>query len=199
VSEHKPSIKIVRQHFDNKDQYFSLPYLCREVGVKKIEVEYQPVKPRPERFHFEEKLSGHMDPNKGGLMADPNKLQRTENEHALENDMGLKKRIEGFEGKRNELPYTSLGDKPYKYAEDSSNFFKEGGLIAGSSHPEKMEKKGAGNSKIVDYYATLDLSKATMKKGLTWKEKVKQEQLTEDKKAVNDLIAWYFFNKFKFL
>ena len=162
--------------------------------VKRIDKDYAPDKARPERQHFDLKESGSVDPFKGGLMPFPEKHQPTENEHVVEEDMGQKKHVEGFEGKRNELPFKSLGDKPYKFSDESSGFFKEGGLIPGSTHPEKMEKKGTGNTKIVDYYATLDVSKKFMKKGMTWKEKQKQDELEQDKKAVNDLIAWYYYN-----
>ncbi len=186
---------MIRQQFNNSEKYhFLLRHYWhpskRTIGVKKIEPNNAPGKARAERQHFEEKLSGSLDPFKGGIKAYPEKHQKSEVEHVLENDMCEKKRVAGFEGKRNELPMKSLGDKPYKFAEDSTDFYKEGGLIPGSTHPEKIEKKGAGNAKIVDYYATLDLSKATLNKGLTWKEKVKQEQLMEDRKAVNDLIVW---------
>lgn len=46
----------------------------------------------------------------------------------------------GLQSLRNSIAVTSLGDKPYKYPEYSSNFYHEGGLIVGSTHkPRKNE------------------------------------------------------------
>ena len=162
----------------------------KATGLKKINVKYEARKSRAERQHFEEKLSPSMDPFKGGIKAFPERHAVTTNEHFLEIDMGQKGRVPGLIDRRNKLPYTSLGDKPYKYVEDAPEYYKKGGLIAGSTHPEKMEKKGAGNTKIIDYYATLDLSKKIMNKNLLWTEKVKKGELEEDKKAVSELISW---------
>ena len=183
VASSKPGIRITNRQFQTED---------KATGVKKIDIKYAPIKPRAERQHFDEKLSGSIDPFKGGLKPYPERHQVTIDEHFLEIDMGQKVRVDGFDKKRNKLPFSSLGDKPYKFTEDSAGFYKEGGLIPGSTQPEKMDKKGRGNSKIVDYYATLDLTKKIMNKDMLWSEKVKKEELTEDKKAVSDLISWYF-------
>jgi hypothetical protein len=47
--------------------------------------------------------------------------------------MGRKKRIETLYDQRNGLPLKSLGDKIYKAPEYMPGFYKEGGLIVGSS------------------------------------------------------------------
>jgi hypothetical protein len=47
--------------------------------------------------------------------------------------MGMKKRVTTMYDQRNGLPLHSLGDKIYKAPEYQSNFFKEGGLITGST------------------------------------------------------------------
>eukprot|EP00826_Nyctotherus_ovalis_P059771 TRINITY_DN8341_c0_g1_i5.p1 TRINITY_DN8341_c0_g1~~TRINITY_DN8341_c0_g1_i5.p1 ORF type:complete len:211 (-),score=90.80 TRINITY_DN8341_c0_g1_i5:294-902(-) len=181
VAISRPGIRIVGRKTESKD---------KEMGVKKIDVKYEPTKPRAERQHFGEKLSGSMNPFKGGLKPFPERHAVTTNEHFLEIDMGQKGRVPGMRERRNKLPYTSLGDKPYKYVEDAPEYYKGGGLIPGSTQPEKMEKKGVGNTKIIDYYATLDLTKKVMNKDLLWTEKVKKEELAEDMKAVDELISW---------
>lgn len=38
-----------------------------------------------------------------------------------------------FESQRNNITVASLGDKPYKYPEQAPDFYKPGGLIAGST------------------------------------------------------------------
>lgn len=192
VAEYKPTIRIIKSPVNTEEKYYKRSITdCRPTGVKLLAENHAFVKPRPERAHKEEVLSGSVDPFKGGLKPIPEKHQRTEKEHEVKEEMGAKKRVEGLEAQRNELPVRNLGDKPYKYAEDSNEFFKEGGLVPGSTQPVKMEKRSTGNTKIVDYYATLDISRPVMKKGMKWKDKLKFEQLEEDKKAVNELIQWY--------
>ena len=167
--------------------------MCRVSGVKKLPENITEGKLRAERMHFDPKLSDSMDPFKGGLKPYPELHGKSENEHVVEKDMGIKKAITDLPDKRNNLELKSLGDKPYKFSEESANFYKGGGLIPGSTQPEKMEKKSTGNTKIVDYYANLDLTKPVPTKGLKWKDKLKLEALAEDKKAVNDLIKWYIY------
>ena len=54
--------------------------------------------------------------------------------------MQRKIRIYGLEPQRNDIPVKTLGDKPYKYPEYSSNFYHEGGLIAGSTQKPRINK-----------------------------------------------------------
>jgi hypothetical protein len=47
--------------------------------------------------------------------------------------MQAKMRVIGLEQQRNNFGISSLGDKSYRYPEYASNFFKDGGLISGST------------------------------------------------------------------
>lgn len=47
--------------------------------------------------------------------------------------MGSKKRVTTMFEARNGLPMAALGDKNYKTVDYQPNFFREGGLVAGSS------------------------------------------------------------------
>ena len=47
--------------------------------------------------------------------------------------MTRKQRVNTMVEQRNGLPMTSLGDKNYKHPDYTPGFFKEGGLIAGST------------------------------------------------------------------
>lgn len=47
--------------------------------------------------------------------------------------MQRKTRVPDFESQRNNIAVASLGDKPYKYPEYATNFYKPGGLIPGST------------------------------------------------------------------
>jgi outer membrane biogenesis lipoprotein LolB len=59
--------------------------------------------------------------------------RKTQGEFELEGKLGEKKRIKTIYEQRNGLPMSSLGDKVYKAVEYQSGFFKEGGLVVGSS------------------------------------------------------------------
>ena len=47
--------------------------------------------------------------------------------------MQRKQIVGDLQAKRNNLNVSSLGDKPYKYPEYASDFYKAGGLIPGST------------------------------------------------------------------
>jgi hypothetical protein len=50
---------------------------------------------------------------------------------------------------------TALGDKAYKHPDYTPGYFKEGGLVAGSTNVAKM--KSGGNGKAIDFYSGLKL------------------------------------------
>lgn len=56
------------------------------------------------------------------------------NEYAQEKVMGTKKRTDTMYDQRNGVPLTSLGDKIYKSPEYMPGFYKEGGLVVGSTY-----------------------------------------------------------------
>ena len=55
------------------------------------------------------------------------------NEYAVETSMGSKVRVQTMFEQRNGCTMASLGDKVYKAPEYQTNFFNDGGLIAGST------------------------------------------------------------------
>lgn len=59
--------------------------------------------------------------------------QTRESEYNLEAKMQAKIRVLGLEKQRNSLGVASLGDKIYKYPEYATDFYKDGGLIAGAT------------------------------------------------------------------
>lgn len=75
------------------------------------------------------------------------------NEYLQEEKMGKKKKVLTMYEQRNGMPLKSLGDKIYKAPDYQPNFFKEGGLITGSSNVARM--KSTGNAKAIDFYAGL--------------------------------------------
>jgi len=99
----------------------------------------------------------------------------------VEGMMGQKKRIEYLEEQRNLLDVRSLGDKIYKNPEYASGFFKDGGLVPGSTHDVRKKKK-------TEVKKSEQLNNKP--KGTTWKDRVKQEEKDEEEKAVLSLFEW---------
>ena len=54
-------------------------------------------------------------------------------EYALEKQLQEKTRVTDIQQKRNGIAVMALGDKSYKHPERSSDFYKSGGLVSGSS------------------------------------------------------------------
>lgn len=68
----------------------------------------------------------------------------------------------------------SLGDKVFKAPEYQPGFFKEGGLITGSTHPRRKRTSG-GNSKVIDFYAGIQLGKGPLNPNRKlWKDAVRE-------------------------
>jgi hypothetical protein len=103
------------------------------------------------------------------------------NEANLERGMGRKLKIDDIDDKRNELGLKSLGDKAYKFPEYCDRFFKEGGLIAGSSIRARQVK-----TLVVKASDQVQ----NRPKGTTWKEKCRKDELDEEEAAVKSLFAW---------
>lgn len=59
--------------------------------------------------------------------------RKTVDEFEVETRMQGKVRVKTLYDQRNGLPMCSLGDKVYKAVEYQTGFFKEGGLIVGST------------------------------------------------------------------
>lgn len=101
-------------------------------------------------------------------------------EYNLEYNMTRKHRIEGITQQRNEIPIASLGDKPFKVADHSPDFFNGGGLISGSTMRPRPVKHLKG-SKVEE--GTLGKSI----KSLTAMEKRTQYINDSDKRQVDML------------
>ena len=59
--------------------------------------------------------------------------RKSMNEYSQEGQMGSKKRVQTMYDQRNGMPLNSLGDKIYKAPEYIPGFFKNGGLVTGST------------------------------------------------------------------
>ena len=95
--------------------------------------------------------------------------------------MQAKMRVLGLEGQRNGLAVTSLGDKPYNYPEYQSNFYKAGGLIAGSTG----FRVRSGDSPPPDAAKLKSIFTKPM-----WAEKVKMEEKEEETRVLDSVDDW---------
>lgn len=101
--------------------------------------------------------------------------------------MCQKHRVHDYFDKRNQVSAASLGDKPYKAVNYSADFYKESGLVPGSSnrnYPRNMAKK-----KQIDFTIS-KTAKWPMKPRQIWADKVKREEKNIDIQSVVDANKW---------
>jgi len=108
-------------------------------------------------------------------------------EKPLNKFLGEKIRINTISEMRNGLPSHVPGDKMYKNPECTTGFFKEGGLIVGSSN---RSQKTSLAKRMPNFYETIDLKVKTLDPNKLWKNKVKQEELNFQTNMVKDLGQW---------
>lgn len=122
----------------------------KTTGLKKIDNDIKPSKPRPEKKHI--RFSPVLNKNRPEMPLNMKVVttedgKRVQDVPTSEYDfhdkfMGKKKLLSELSDKRNGLDVKALGDKPYKKSDHDSNFFKGGGLIIGSTNTQKMPHQG---------------------------------------------------------
>ena len=109
-------------------------------------------------------------------------------EYGVESVMTRKKRILSLYEQRNKMINTNPGDKNYKCVDNSPDFFKDGGLIVGSTNRmnyNKTTRKGEDN-----FYQTLDLGIKVLNDDKLWTSKISKENMDMDKNYVANLNKW---------
>ena len=109
-------------------------------------------------------------------------------EWGVEKKMTRKKRILSLYEQRNEMISFNPGDKTYKIVDNSPDFFKDGGLIVGSTNRinyNKTTRKGEDN-----FYQTLDLDVKVLNENKIWNKKLENENLNLDQEYVKNLNQW---------
>eukprot|EP01017_Pseudomicrothorax_dubius_P006017 TRINITY_DN11652_c0_g1_i2.p1 TRINITY_DN11652_c0_g1~~TRINITY_DN11652_c0_g1_i2.p1 ORF type:complete len:297 (-),score=67.37 TRINITY_DN11652_c0_g1_i2:4-834(-) len=181
--QYKAGLRIFSKKYEHVNTAVSEPW------KKTVRVEPIPPNPRhrPEKSHISGPPTGVESIETKGLSTFPNLANAlSSKESRLEKTMGIKKTILELETKRNGLSVNSLGDKPYKQPEYSHNFFKDGGLVAGSTHKQrsfssrKEEKPGLETG----------LSTSKNQKSIPWALREKMDQEKEEEKNVADLNQW---------
>ena len=81
------------------------------------------------------------------------------------------------------------GDKHYRASEHFPTYYKEGGLIPGSTNIINYNK--TQSRKAYNFYETLDLTKPTLDRNKLWENKMKNENYNFDKIYVEkNIIDW---------
>ena len=106
----------------------------------------------------------------------------------LESMMNEKKRILTLDAQRNYFKKISPGDKNYRYSECSPDYYKESGLIVGSSN--RIRISGNYNKLKNDIYKTMDLNVKSLDANKLWKNKIKKERENSEIDYVSKLEQW---------
>ena len=192
-----------RRHF--KEQYgFEKPYKFqkrlfsasnfkhedRKEGIKPIKFRPTPIKTAFERRHFPQNYGKEKIPFYRGIKTFfPNGQTLTLKEISLEKMIGRKKRILNIQQQRNGMKLRSPGDKYYRTAEQFPTYYKDGGLIPGSTIAINYNR--TQSRKAYNFYETLELKKPILDRKKLWENKLKQEELDFDKNYVEkNILKW---------
>lgn len=118
----------------------------------------------------------------------PESYAKTYDEIGVEEQMGPKGRIRNLSEMRNGFPVSAPGDKSYKNPEYSASFYKEGGLIPGSTNVFNYRKNVS--RKNYYFYETLNLDVKILDPKKLWKNKEKQDFIDYDTNYVKMLNIW---------
>ncbi len=91
-----------------------------------------------------------------------------------------------MEGMRNGLAAVSKGDKAYRVTDYSPDYFKTGGLVAGSTNARRPKNSSKLN---VDFFENFKTVPPNPDRKL-WKDTVRINALSEEQKQVEDLQEW---------
>ena len=166
----------------------NLIYEEKKEGLRPIKFRPAPIKTAFDRKHFPQKYGIEKIPFYKGIKTfyNNNEEKGKMKEITLEKIINRKKRIWSIEQKRNGMKVRIPGDKYYKCSEHFPTYFKEGGLIPGSTNAINYNK--TQSRKEYNFYETLDLTKQILDKNKLWENKLKKENFDFDKKYVEKLI-----------
>ena len=102
--------------------------------------------------------------------------------------MGGKRRFDDLNAMRNGMSLCAPGDKCFKNPEYCKDFFKEGGLVPGSSNRLSHTRNISKQSN--NFYQTLDIKKGSLNADKLWVNKVKKEYSDFDENYVKTLTVW---------
>ena len=119
-------------------------------------------------------------------------LFRSLSELNLEKEMARKKRINSLEERRNFFKIVNPGDKNFRYVDCSTDFFKEGGLIPGSTN---ILRYSINYNKVKNnIYENMNLNVRSLSPEKIYDNKLEKELKESDVKYVSDLENWDTMN-----
>ena len=106
--------------------------------------------------------------------------------------MARKKRINSLEERRNFFKIVNPGDKNFRYVDCSTDFFKEGGLIPGSTN---ILRYSINYNKVKNnIYENMNLNVRSLSPEKIYDNKLEKELKESDVKYVSDLENWDTMN-----
>lgn len=109
-------------------------------GIKPVHLPEQKERIRPERLHVDGGRETDREIDLRGIKSYDESNRSRDKHFIVEDQMQRKVRFYGLQSLRNDLTVASLGDKSYKYPEYAPDFYKEGGLIAGSTQKPRASE-----------------------------------------------------------
>ena len=109
-------------------------------------------------------------------------------EHGVESQMTRKQRVRTMQQQRNSIGCAALGDKVYKAVEYDPGFFREGGLISGSTNA--LRQRNSGGGKAVDYYSRLKLDGPLNKDSKNYEQVTREQNHKREVGDVKELRQW---------
>lgn len=115
-------------------------------------------------------------------------ITKSLSEMNVEHVMNRKKRITSLEQRRNFFKIVNQGDKSYRYADCSADFFKKGGLIPGSTN---VLRSSENYNKIKNnIYEHMDLNVRSLDIEKIWDNKIERERKENEMDYVKNLENW---------
>ena len=115
-------------------------------------------------------------------------LLRSLSEYDVEHSMNRKKRIKSLKQQRNNYNIGNNGDKTYRFAECSPDFFKGGGLIPGSTNTIRISEDF--NKLKTNIYEHMNLNVKSLDEEKIWDNKINRENEINDMIYVFKLEFW---------
>ena len=143
-------------------------------GLRRVNLNNTITKIQYDKKHFAQRFGIENDPEILHIKTfhpDGNCLSMIET--PIEKEFGIKKKLWSLTERRNGMELRIPGDKYYKASEHLSDFFKEGGLIPGSTNKINFNKTQSKRSN--NFYDTLNIRIRTLDRTKIWNNKIKKK------------------------
>ena len=162
--------------------------MLRNVELKTIKRNFSEEKFYHPKRIYEPRYGFEVYPQVYNIVTSEKANLETKTETLLEDLTCRKRRINSLSEMRNFYNKTSQGDKPYKNPEFSRDFFKNGGLVVGSTN--KIQFNKTVGKKSNNFYETLNLETRSLDPQKVWDNKVLCEEHDFQNSYVKNLNVW---------